>query len=103
MHMLTFVGHQREDVADADHQNSYYYDMGNTLLDAERFAVRFLSYLRSVSSGSDKAILRFAYGEVLLVTHHHRRRQVTAAIVIVRTARCESHSRRILWQTPRSK
>jgi hypothetical protein len=62
MHMFTFVGNQREDVADADHQNSYYYDMGNTLLDAERFAVRFLSYLRSVGSGSDKAILRFAYG-----------------------------------------
>ncbi|CAG8371230.1 unnamed protein product [Penicillium salamii] len=64
MHMLTFVGHQREDAADADHQNSHYYDMGNTLLDPERFAVRFLSYLRSVGSGSDKAILRFACGEV---------------------------------------
>ncbi|KAJ6149089.1 hypothetical protein N7471_000288 [Penicillium samsonianum] len=63
MHMFTFVGHQREDVADADHQNSHYYDMGNTLLDPERFAVQFLSYLRSVGSGSDKAILRFAYGE----------------------------------------
>ncbi|KAJ5382247.1 hypothetical protein N7517_000158 [Penicillium concentricum] len=64
MHMLTLVGHQREDAADADHQNSHYYDMGNTLLDPERFAVRFLSYLRSVGSGSDKAILRFACGEV---------------------------------------
>ncbi|CAI7618667.1 unnamed protein product [Penicillium palitans] len=64
MHMLTFVGHQREDAADADHQNSHYYNMGNTLLDPERFAVRFLSYLRSVGSGSDKAILRFACGEV---------------------------------------
>lgn len=64
MHMLTFVGHRREDAADADHQNSHYYDMGNTLLDPERFAVRFLSYLRSVGSGSDKAILRFACGEV---------------------------------------
>ncbi|KAJ5547459.1 hypothetical protein N7494_005044 [Penicillium frequentans] len=66
MHMLMFVGHQREDAADADHQNSHYYDMGNTLLDPERFAVRFLSYLRSVGSGSDKAILRFACGEVSL-------------------------------------
>ncbi|OQE37972.1 hypothetical protein PENCOP_c009G06231 [Penicillium coprophilum] len=70
MHMFTFGGYQREDVADADHhlqqyQNSHsynhYYDMSNTLLDAERFAVRFLSYLNSVGSGSDKAILRFAY------------------------------------------
>ncbi|KAJ5158757.1 uncharacterized protein N7500_008408 [Penicillium coprophilum] len=70
MHMFTFRGYQREDVADADHhlqqyQNSHsysrYYDMSNTLLDAERFAVRFLSYLHSVGSGSDKAILRFAY------------------------------------------
>ncbi|KAJ5897816.1 hypothetical protein N7504_008104 [Penicillium tannophilum] len=64
MHMLTFVGHQREDATDADHQNSHYYDIGNTLLDPERFAVRFLSYLRSVGSGSDKAILRFSCGEV---------------------------------------
>ncbi|KAJ9490293.1 hypothetical protein VN97_g2949 [Penicillium thymicola] len=63
IHMFTFVGHQREDVVDADHQNSHYYDIGNTLLDPERFAVQFLSYLRSVGSGSDKAILRFAYGE----------------------------------------
>ncbi|KAJ5787896.1 hypothetical protein N7457_002886 [Penicillium paradoxum] len=69
IHMFTFLGDQREDGADADHhhrqyQNSYghYYDMSNTLLDAESFAVRFLSYLRSVGSGSDKAILRFAYG-----------------------------------------
>jgi hypothetical protein len=60
--MFTFVGHQRSDVADADHQNSHYYDMGNTLLDSKRFALRFLSCLRSVGSGSDKAILRFTYG-----------------------------------------
>ncbi|KAJ5320670.1 hypothetical protein N7508_000953 [Penicillium antarcticum] len=63
VHMFTFEGHQREDVADADHQNSHYYDMGYTLLDPERFAIQFLSYLRSIGSGSDKAILRFAYGE----------------------------------------
>lgn len=50
------------------HQNSYsdHYTLENTLLDAERIAVRFLSYLRSIASGSglssDKAILRFAYG-----------------------------------------
>ncbi|KAB8067061.1 hypothetical protein BDV29DRAFT_163811 [Aspergillus leporis] len=65
MHMFTFVN-------DADprfqkHQNSsissYYDDMSNTLLTAERFAVRFLSYLRSVGLGSDKAVLQFAYEE----------------------------------------
>lgn len=76
IHMFTFVGHQHEDVSDVDahhhlqqYKNSYsnsysdYYIMDNTLLDAERVAVRFLAYLRSVSSGSDseKAILRFAY------------------------------------------
>jgi hypothetical protein len=27
MHMFTFVDHQREDVADIDHQNSHYYDI----------------------------------------------------------------------------
>lgn len=63
MHMLTFVGDQGEDATDAEHQSSHYYDMGNTLLDPERFAVRFLSYLRSVNLDSDKAILRFACGE----------------------------------------
>ena len=70
IHMFTFMGHQHKDVTYADrylqqYQNSYsyscYYDIGNTLLDAECFAVRFLSYLRSVRSDSDKAILRFAY------------------------------------------
>ncbi|KAI9036632.1 uncharacterized protein KD926_001645 [Aspergillus affinis] len=67
MHIFTFVG-QRKDAADAHHhlqknQNSYcyYIDMSNTFLDAERFSVRFLSYLRSVGSGSNKAVLRFAY------------------------------------------
>lgn len=78
MHMFTFVSNQHEDVADADHQDSYYYTMGNTLLDTERFAVRFLSYLRSVGSGSDKAILRFAYrGGGRLVTHHHHQPSTT--------------------------
>ncbi|KAJ5197380.1 hypothetical protein N7449_007859 [Penicillium cf. viridicatum] len=62
IYMFTFMGHQGQDIADVDHQNSHYYDIGNTLLDAEPFALRFLSYLRSVGSGSDKAILRFAYG-----------------------------------------
>ncbi|OQE77471.1 hypothetical protein PENNAL_c0061G02854 [Penicillium nalgiovense] len=104
MHMFTFVSNQHEDVADADHQDSYYYTMGNTLLDTERFAVRFLSYLRSVGSGSDKAILRFAYrgggGSSLTTTiNHQQRRQVTATIVIVGTIRCGSHSRRILLAT----
>ncbi|KAL2818220.1 hypothetical protein BDW59DRAFT_175201 [Aspergillus cavernicola] len=76
IHMFTFMNHQREDAPDiaADHhvqqyQNSSsysysdYYAMENTLLDAGRFAVRFLAYLRTLGSGSesDKAILRFAY------------------------------------------
>ncbi|PLB48899.1 hypothetical protein P170DRAFT_509564 [Aspergillus steynii IBT 23096] len=61
MHILTFTDHPRKDVADGDadedhlqqHPNSYRYtsyDRGSTLLGAERFAVRFLSYLRSVDS-----------------------------------------------------
>ncbi|KAI9035018.1 uncharacterized protein KD926_004822 [Aspergillus affinis] len=62
MHMFTFVD-------DADHRfqkhlnssnPSYYEDMSNTLLTAERFAVRFLLYLLSLGLGSDKAIFRFA-------------------------------------------
>ncbi|KAJ5481635.1 hypothetical protein N7475_000447 [Penicillium sp. IBT 31633x] len=66
MHMFTFVDHQREDVAGAGHQKCYHYDMGHTLLNPELFALQFLTYLRSVGSGSDKAILRFAYGEASL-------------------------------------
>ncbi|KAL4930990.1 uncharacterized protein BDV17DRAFT_280551 [Aspergillus undulatus] len=75
IHIFTFVGRQREDVLDADtdadqqYENSStysysgYYAMDNTLLDAERFAGRFLAYLQSLGSGSgfEKAILRFAY------------------------------------------
>ncbi|KAL3447819.1 hypothetical protein BJX65DRAFT_276090 [Aspergillus insuetus] len=62
IHMFTFDGHQREDVADTDY--SQYYDIGNTLLNPESFAARFLSYLRSLGSGSgsDKAILKFSLG-----------------------------------------
>ncbi|KAL4922567.1 hypothetical protein BDW62DRAFT_18 [Aspergillus aurantiobrunneus] len=59
IHMFTYVGHQ----GSSSHSCSDYYAMDNTLLDAERFVVRFLSYLRSLGLGSDsnKAILRFAY------------------------------------------
>jgi hypothetical protein len=89
IHIFTFVGHQREDVLDTDtdadqqHENSSsysysgYYAMDNTLLDAERFAGRFLAYLQSLRSGSgfEKAILRFAYkgpSSSLSTTTHHQ-------------------------------
>ncbi|BCS18846.1 uncharacterized protein APUU_11674A [Aspergillus puulaauensis] len=63
VHMFTFVDQLPQ------YQSSYkYYDMSNTLLDAESFSVRFLSYLRSLGSGSDKAILQFAYGSSSLTT-----------------------------------
>ena len=68
MHMFTCVSNQREDVAHADHQNSYCYTIGSTILDPEGFTVRFLSYLRSVGLGSDKAILRFACGGLSSLT-----------------------------------
>ncbi|KAL5356182.1 hypothetical protein BJX96DRAFT_171371 [Aspergillus floccosus] len=72
IHLFTFVDSKREDVPNATanhyfHRSSPgysgYYSMDNTLLTAERFAVRFLAYLRSLGSDSDpdKAILRFAY------------------------------------------
>ncbi|KAL4776494.1 hypothetical protein BDW60DRAFT_213879 [Aspergillus nidulans var. acristatus] len=59
IYMFTYVGHQDS----SSHSCSGYYTMDNTLLDAERFVVRFLSYFRSLGLGSDsnKAILRFAY------------------------------------------
>ncbi|KAL3486668.1 hypothetical protein BJX62DRAFT_246582 [Aspergillus germanicus] len=62
IHMFTFESQQREDLAGTVY--SHYYNMGNTLLDPEVFATRFLSYLRSAGSGSgsDKAILQFARG-----------------------------------------
>ncbi|KAL2855143.1 hypothetical protein BJX68DRAFT_274117 [Aspergillus pseudodeflectus] len=44
-----------------------HYAMNSTLLDAERFAGRFLAFLQFLNSGSrfEKAILRFAYGGAL--------------------------------------
>ncbi|KAL3475937.1 hypothetical protein BJX99DRAFT_259013 [Aspergillus californicus] len=67
VHMFRFVDHQGDDSPGkpTHHVRQYqnYYAMGNTLLDAESFALRFLAYLRSLGSGSDfeKAILRFAH------------------------------------------
>jgi hypothetical protein len=62
IHMFTFDGHQHEGAADTTY--SHHYNMGNTLLDPENFADRFLSYIRSAGSGSgsDKAILQFSRG-----------------------------------------
>ncbi|KAL4961538.1 uncharacterized protein BDV14DRAFT_203725 [Aspergillus stella-maris] len=66
MHMFTYVGLQ----GSSSHSCSGYYAMDNTLLDPERFTVRFLSYLRYLALGSDpsKAILQFGYKGVLSLT-----------------------------------
>ncbi|KAK1149842.1 hypothetical protein N8T08_003398 [Aspergillus melleus] len=63
VHIFTFV--DNADYCFQKHLNSsnlsYYEDMSNTLLTAERFTIRFLLYLLSLGLGSDKAIFRFAY------------------------------------------
>jgi hypothetical protein len=67
MHMFMFGHHQDGDGPDIATENvqayQNFYDMKNSLLDGESFAVRFLAYLSALSSGSesDKAILQFAY------------------------------------------
>ncbi|KAL4972141.1 hypothetical protein BDW66DRAFT_9414 [Aspergillus desertorum] len=57
MHIFMFGHYQGGDGPDVavDDVQPYqnYYAMNNTLLDAESFAVRFLAYLSSLSSGSD--------------------------------------------------
>ncbi|KAL4860447.1 hypothetical protein BDV12DRAFT_108330 [Aspergillus spectabilis] len=63
VHMFRFVDQGPDVAADNVQQYQNYYALGNTLLDAESFAVRFLAYLRSLGSGLDpeKSILRFAH------------------------------------------
>lgn len=67
MHIFMFGHHQNRhgpDIA-TDNVQAYqnFYAIENTLLDGESFAIRFLAYLSTLSSGSepDKAILQFAY------------------------------------------
>ncbi|KAL3494970.1 hypothetical protein BJX62DRAFT_246849 [Aspergillus germanicus] len=67
IHMFRFVDQQGEDgpdeATDDVRQYQNYYAIVDTLLDAEGFATRFLTYLRSLGSGLDpeKSILRFAH------------------------------------------
>ncbi|KPM45093.1 hypothetical protein AK830_g1453 [Neonectria ditissima] len=64
--MQMFVRQKRDVVDDLASQDSYYF-MGDALLDVERFAVGFLSYLTSAQD--DKSLLRFACGPSSLNTY----------------------------------